>query len=161
MGLTILRCSWTHSAFEFNNTVCGCTCRTCRPRTAFDSVAVNYNREAGIKMAQTTCKDTWQDGQIFFHRKVTIWLAQPLQFAPQSLSTALHQCLLSAQVGAFCFGLHMRPQPHKFLILHLTEIRIAKMIHALCTFNLSQLSHVWLCCIFPPSRAALLLEDPH
>lgn len=102
-------------------------------------------------MAQMTCKDTWQDEQIFFHQRVAVWLAQTLQFAPQSLSTALHQCLLSAQVGAFCFGLHMRSQPHKFLILHLTEIRIAKMIHAPCTFNLSKMSHVWFCCIFPPS----------
>lgn len=90
-----------------------------------------------------------------FIRK-SIWLAQTLQFVPQSLRTALHQCLLSAQVGAFCFGLHMRSLPHKFLILHLTEIRIAKMIHTPCTFNLSKMSHVWFTALSPFSAKPAL-----
>lgn len=50
------------------------------------------------------------------------------QFAPQSFSTPLHQCLLSAQLEACWFGLHMRSQPHNFFLYTSLKLEIAKWV---------------------------------
>lgn len=76
---------------------------TCRPQTAFDWVAVDYNTKAGIKMAQTTWRDTELltgtdsfSGTISF----TVRKSQSDWIEPPICTTVLQHT--TAPVPAFC-----------------------------------------------------------